>query len=295
MLKYRLVSAIGLLSLLFTALFWKGQIGAFVFTLLSCGMVAIAVKEFFTMMEKVGFKGYKKLTMIVGVLMVLSVAVPAFLTEKSIVFTEFETILMFSFIILGFFRVFKSEDIKNNLLQHFISIGALMYLAWMLNFIAKTYFIAGTEMSGRYLVLFLILVTKCSDIGAYFTGKTCSQIPNRENHKIAPKLSPGKSWEGFFGGIVFSVVMALVLVTFLGDKMVINGQAILAYPSAIFLGITFATLGFFGDIAESVLKRSSGMKDSGSILPGMGGVMDVVDSLTLVAPLFYCYIRLVLA
>ena len=292
MLKYRLISAAGLLTLLFTALFWKGNIGAIVFTLIASAMVAGAISEFFGMMEKVGFKGYKTLTTAVGVLMILSVALPAFLTEQAKVFTEFETILMFTFIILGFFRVFKSDDIKDNLLRHFISIGALMYLAWMLNFIAKVYFIGGTEMNGRYLVLFLILVTKCSDIGAYFTGKTCSQIPGRENHKIAPKLSPGKSWEGFFGGIALSVIMATCLVMFLGDKMTVGGVQVLGYPSAIFLGVCFATLGFFGDIAESVLKRSSGVKDSGSILPGMGGVMDVVDSLTLVAPLFYCYIQL---
>ena len=68
----------------------------------------------------------------------------------------------------------------------------------------------------------------------------------------------------------------------------IDGQKLITMPIAITTGAVFATLGFIGDVAESALKRASGMKDSGSFIPGMGGVLDVVDSLTLVSPLFYC-------
>ena len=155
-------------------------------------------------------------------------------------------------------------------------------------------------LPGRCLVLYLIAVTKCSDIGAFFTGTISGKLMSGGNHKIAPSLSPGKSWEGFFGGIAFSVGIALLLLNLLGDDLRIIGKDgvrvdVITVPVAVITGALFATLGFFGDIAESVLKRSSGQKDSGNTIPGMGGVLDVVDSLVLVSPLFYCYLKLAIS
>ena len=292
MLKHRLISAAFLISILSVALFYQGMIGAIVFTIVGAVVFARGLKEFFTMLEKVGYRGFPTLTCSVGALMFLSVALPSLLFDSSKGYPELEILVLTAFVITGFIRVFKSDDHKDGLLQHLVSIGGLMYVCWTLNFIAKIYFIEGVEMSGRYLVLFLVAVTKSSDIGAYFTGTTTAKILKGGNHKIAPRLSPGKSWEGFWGGCALSVIVALVLVATLGENLYVNGQQVITYTWAVVIGVTFGTLGFLGDIAESVLKRSSGMKDSGSILPGMGGIMDVIDSLTLVAPLFYCFIQI---
>lgn len=292
MLKHRLISAAFLISILSIALFYKGMVGAVVFTIVGAVVFARGLKEFFTMLEKVGYRGFPTLTCSVGAIMFLSVALPSLIMGGSKGYPELEILVITAFVITGFIRVFKSEDHKNGLLQHLVSIGGLMYVCWTLNFIAKIYFIEGVEMSGRYLVLFLVAVTKSSDIGAYFTGTTTAKILKGGNHKIAPRLSPGKSWEGFWGGCALSVIVAIVLVATLGENLYVNGQQVITYAWAVVIGVTFGTLGFLGDIAESVLKRSSGMKDSGSILPGMGGIMDVIDSLTLVAPLFYCFIQI---
>ena len=292
MLKHRLISAAFLISILSVALFYKGTVGAVVFTIVGAVVLARGLKEFFTMLEKVGYRGFPTLTCSVGAIMFLSVALPSLISGGSKGYPELEILVITAFVITGFIRVFKSEDHKNGLLQHLVSIGGLMYVCWTINFIAKIYFIEGVEMSGRYLVLFLVAVTKSSDIGAYFTGTTTAKILKGGNHKIAPTLSPGKSWEGFWGGCALSVIVALVLVGTLGENLYVNGQQVITYTWAVVIGVTFGTLGFLGDIAESVLKRSSGMKDSGSILPGMGGIMDVIDSLTLVAPLFYCFIQI---
>lgn len=297
MLKHRLISATFLISILSVALFYSGTVGAVVFTIVGAVVLARGLKEFFTMLEKVGYRGFPTLTCAVGALMFLSVAVPSLLMNNAKSYAELEILIIIFFVIIGFIRVFKSENHKDGLLQHLVSIGGLIYVCWTLNFIAKIYFIEGVEMSGRYLVLFLVAVTKSSDIGAYFTGTTTAKLLKGGNHKIAPRLSPGKSWEGFWGGCALSVIVAIVLVATLGDKLYIMNQSgvsqqVITYTWAVIIGVTFGTLGFLGDIAESVLKRSSGMKDSGSILPGMGGIMDVVDSLTLVAPLFYCFIQI---
>ena len=288
MLKQRLVSATILLSVFGAALFWQGVPGAALFTLVSVWMICTALKEFFFMVEKIGYRGYVRMTMFTASLMILAFSLPAFFKIEPV--DQVMDLILIIFITCGFFRVFKSDNHKTAFIQHLVSIGGLVYICWTLSFIPRIYFIDGVEMSGRYLVLFLILGVKSSDIGAYFVGSACSKRKGG-NHKIAPVLSPGKSWEGFFGGIAASIGVCLLLVNLLGSHLYVDGAQLIGNGEAVILGIIFGSLGFIGDIAESVLKRASGCKDSGSLLPGMGGIMDVVDSLTIVTPLFYCFLK----
>ena len=291
MLKYRLFSGFSLAGIVIAALFLKGHGGALIFTLLSIIAMAGALKEFFTMTEKIGLQGFVKMSMAIGILAVLTISIPPLLGYK-LKGLPFAELLMVLFIIFGFLRVFNADEHGKGLTRLFVSIAGLIYIAWSLSFIIKIYFYDGVEMGGRYLILYLVAVTKFSDIGAFFTGTLSDKLLPGGNHKIAPKLSPGKSWEGFVGGIVFSVTIALVLHHYLGDKMLIQGVPVISTWVAVITGASFAILGFIGDVAESALKRASGMKDSGNTIPGMGGVLDVVDSLILVSPLFYCYIMM---
>ena len=288
MLKYRLVSGFTLAAIVLTALFVQGYAGVAAFLILATVMMAGALNEFFTMTEKIGHQGFKKMTIFVGLLLLASVAIPNMLQSSYSLDLAFAELLTIIFITFGFLRVFNEETHSKGLSRLFVSIAGLIYIAWTLLFISKIYFLDGIEMSGRYFVLYLIAVTKFSDIGAYATGNICHRLMPWDNHKIAPKLSPGKSWEGFFGGIAFSIGIALTIRHYLGDQMLINGNEVISVWVAVVTGAAFATLGFIGDVAESALKRASGMKDSGNTIPGMGGVMDVVDSLILVSPLFYC-------
>ena len=288
MLKYRLISGFTLGGIVIASLFWKGMPGAICFVILNTILLAGGLSEFFKMTEKIGMKGFSKMTVFIGLLCVYSIAIPAMAGfDLAVPFAEF---LIINFIIFGFLRVFNAEEKSKGLTRLFVSIAGLIYIGWTLSFICKIYFLEGLEMSGRYLVLYLIAVTKFSDIGAFFTGTLSAKILKGGNHKIAPKLSPGKSWEGFVGGIAASVGVALLLYHFLGHLMTVDGTPLFTVWTAIVTGAVFAILGFIGDVAESALKRASSMKDSGSTIPGMGGVLDVVDSLTLVSPLFYCYL-----
>lgn len=292
MLKYRIISGVTMGAILLTSIFVEGITGAAAFIILNSIFLAGGLKEFFTMTEKIGLKGFTKMTIAIGLLSFYFVAIPAvcglnFFTSLNIPVNE---LLIIIFIIIGFLRVFN-EDHKEGLARLFVSIAGLIYLGWTLTFIGKIYFIAGNEMTGRYLVLFLVAVTKASDIGAFFTGTLSHKFLPGGNHKIAPKLSPGKSWEGFVGGVAASIGIAILLRSLIGDKMLLGGTEVISMWVAIILGASFATLGFIGDVAESALKRASEMKDSGSTIPGMGGVLDVVDSLTLVSPLFYCLLQ----
>ena len=124
-----------------------------------------------------------------------------------------------------------------------------------------------------------ILCVKSADIGAYFTGIIIGR------HKMIPWLSPGKSWEGFVGGIVLSAVVGAALASFSGTTAAANAFVDpISIGYGIFVAVTLGIVGTGGDLFESLLKRGAGVKDSGSILPGMGGLYDVFDSLLLAGP-----------
>ena len=287
MLKYRIMSGVTMGGILLAAIFAKGVPGSIAFILLYSIFLAGGLKEFFQMTEKIGLKGFTKMSITVGLLSFFSVSIPAVCGYKLPIPLPVGELLIIIFIIFGFLRVFNGDH-KEGLLKLFVSIAGLIYIGWTLSFVGKIYFISGNEMNGRYLLLYLVAVTKSSDIGAFFTGTISHKLLPGGNHKIAPKLSPGKSWEGFIGGVAASIGVAFLLMNLIGDKMTLEGLQVITPFVAIVTGAAFATLGFIGDVAESALKRASGSKDSGNTIPGMGGVLDVVDSLTLVSPLFYC-------
>jgi phosphatidate cytidylyltransferase len=123
----------------------------------------------------------------------------------------------------------------------------------------------------------VILIVKSSDIGAYFTGRAVGR------HKLIPWLSPGKTWEGLVGGMALAIAV--------GTAVGAWGQLPSVTPQVgLWLGAAMGIIGPFGDLLESALKRGAGMKDSGRIVPGMGGVFDVLDSLLLAGPVAWLLI-----
>ncbi len=127
------------------------------------------------------------------------------------------------------------------------------------------------------LLAFFFLVVMGADTGAYYVGK------NFGRHKLAPAISPGKTWEGVVGGLVLSSIFALVSsLTFFPE---------LNYKISIPLAIVMSIVGLFGDLAESAIKRGAGAKDAASILPGHGGLLDRLDSLLFNAPILYYFAR----
>ena len=163
----------------------------------------------------------------------------------------------------------------------------VLYVSWLLSFVLKIFFYPTSEgdaFDGGVCLLFFILVTKCSDIGAYSLGSLIGR------HKMIPKVSPGKTWEGFAGAILLSTAVALVFSHYFGATKL--GGMTLAHAAV--LGPLMAVGAVVGDLVESVFKRDSGVKDSGSFFPGIGGILDLLDSLLFNAPLMFLYLRLVL-
>ncbi len=126
--------------------------------------------------------------------------------------------------------------------------------------------------SGAGLLLFLVFLTQFNDVAQYTWGKLLGK------HKVIPKISPNKTWEGLIGGVLSVVLMALVISPYLTPF-----NTLYAFAAGLIISVS----GFFGDVTISALKRDIGVKDTGSTIPGHGGILDRIDSLTFSAPLFF--------
>ena len=161
-----------------------------------------------------------------------------------------------------------------------------VYIPFLFHFATRiTFMVPGTDaVPGGYLLLWLLAVTKFTDMGAYITGSLIGK------HKMIPHISPGKTWEGFAGALFFSQLAACGLYAIMPVKLaVLSG-----WGHVIALGFIIAVLAVIGDLAESVVKRALGAKDSGRMLPGIGGALDLIDSICFTAPALYFYLKWVL-
>jgi phosphatidate cytidylyltransferase len=128
---------------------------------------------------------------------------------------------------------------------------------------------------GSAWLLLVLLGTAACDTGAYFVGSAVGR------HKLIPHISPGKTWEGLAGGALGAVLAAVALAGVLGTSG----------PQAVALGLVVCAAAVLGDLAESLIKRAAGVKDSGNIVPGHGGILDRMDSILFVLPAVYWFAR----
>ena len=170
-----------------------------------------------------------------------------------------------------------------------INLLGFVYIAVLFHFASRLIFIVpGPEdmmvsSEGAFLLLWLVAVTKFTDMGAYITGSLIGK------HKMIPHISPGKTWQGFGGGLFFAQVAGFGLYFGFSEQL-----AVLASPLHVaVLGLILAVLAVVGDLAESIVKRSLDAKDSGNMLPGIGGSLDLIDSICFTAPAMLLYLELI--
>lgn len=159
------------------------------------------------------------------------------------------------------------------------SILGLVYIVIPLAFIFKINYLPSTFLgiSGRWLLMYLLVITKATDFGAYFSGVSFGKTP------LAKQISPKKTVEGLFGGILCSVLFSFLLTYFTPG---VFGQLTYPYAFSILMPVLLSLTGQFGDLTESMFKRDAKVKDSNKI-KGSGGILDMVDSLIFNTPLFY--------
>lgn len=253
-----------------------------VFLLIIAFLALTGLIEFYGLVEKRGLACFKGCGLVGGV----ALMVGTFMQLHGILgihnsparVNDFETGFLILFVLGVCIRQFVSKSNAAGLVAISTTLFGLMYVPWLLNFIQKIQFFPGIE--GKYFLLYFVLVTKFSDMGAYAVGSLIGR------HKMIPRISPGKTWEGFGGAIVVSTGGSLLFVHFFGSHM-----AGMNNMHAVILGIILSVSAVIGDLIESQFKREAGAKDSGNLFPGIGGILDLLDSLLFNAPLMYLYLR----
>jgi phosphatidate cytidylyltransferase len=282
----RLITTVILWTMVLAALFSsQRQIFDCSFILILVLLATTGLAEFYGFVEKRGLACFKWCGLVGGVL--LMVGTFLHLTGHLGIYNtparanDFETSFLILFVLGLCVRQLISRTNSSGIMAISTTLFGLMFVPWLLNFIQKINFFPGVD--GRFYVLYFILVTKFSDMGAYLVGSLIGR------HKMIPRISPGKTWEGFSGAILVSTAASLVFVHFLGDKM-----AGMNPLHAIILGVLLSSTAVIGDLIESLFKREAGMKDSGNFFPGIGGILDLLDSLLFNAPIMYLYLRHIL-
>jgi len=256
-----------------------------VFVVLITFLALTGLVEFYNLARKRGLPCFKVSGVIGGVLLMIG----TFLNVTGKLGTynsparvnDFETSFLILFVLGLCLRQLMSKDNASGISAIAVTLLGLMYVPWLLNFLQKICYFPHVE--GKYFLLYFILLTKFSDMGAYAVGSLIGR------HKMIPRISPGKTWEGFAGALVVSTGASVIFVHFLGGHM-----AGMNIYHAIVLGVILSTTAVIGDLIESLFKRECGAKDSGNVLPGIGGVLDLLDSLLFNAPIMYLYLRHVL-
>jgi len=284
----RLTSFVVLWTIVLTAMFSHNRlISDYFFLLIMVLLAAFGLTEFYGLVARRGWVCFKRWGILGGVLLMagtfLNLTGKLGTSGSPARVNDFETSFLILFVLGLCLCQFFSRSNTTGLLAISTTLFGLMYVPWLLNFIQKINFFFYPGPAGRYYLLYFLLVTKFSDSGAYAIGSLIGR------HKMIPRISPGKTWEGFGGAILGSTLASLVFVYFLGAEM--PGMK---WKHAVILGGLLGISAVVGDLIESLFKREAGTKDSGRFFPGIGGMLDLLDSLLFNAPIMYLYLRHVL-
>lgn len=244
--------------------------GAYVFVAFYIFLSLMCLVEFFTLVKTIGIRPHKSIGYIAALIIFGSVAGKYFI--------DFESKWLLINIPL-FFGIFIRELYKKSALP--FSNIAYTFLGLIYAVVPFIFYVSLAFISGEYnfhLALGFFLMLWANDTGAYLFGVKFGK------HRLFERHSPKKSWEGFFGGIFTSVLVAYIISNFYTDYAFYHWMA---------MGLIISCFGTLGDLVESMFKRSIDIKDSGKILPGHGGVLDRFDGLLLSAPVIFVYLYLI--
>lgn len=295
---YRLLSGLPLAAATLLSVFYL-PVWVFLPVLLLVAM--LAQREFYHLLDRAGIPSFRVIGIMFGVLLIsatyfgcmsfnfwpaVDIATAGGYIDEFIIF-----LLIF---VIGI-RMFPQRDNHAPLATIACTIFGVLYVAFLFNYFTKIIFtwqVSGYDRpldpAGRFLVIFLLAVVKMSDTGALLFGKLFGR------HKMIPRISPGKTWEGTIGGIVIGTLSGLLCAYLMHapdqDGIWRMGGLRFAVSDALTIGFILACVAVLGDLVESLLKRAAGVKDSGNLFPGIGGMMDLVDSILLSAPVLYYYV-----
>ncbi len=212
-----------------------------------------------------------------GILTGSALYIITFLAASDICSKELYLLIIPLFVLLFVVELFRDKPFP--FVNLAVTILGIVYVSLPLSLLNYMVFPGACQDKYTYEILlgFLILIWT-NDTAAYISGITLGR------HKLFKRISPEKTWEGFIGGAAVTIIVAL---------LIHNAFNLIDRIDLLVFGIIVSTIGVAGDLAESMLKRSTNIKDTGNILPGHGGILDRIDSMLLTAPLIFCYLMLV--
>lgn len=274
-LLQRVLSAIILLPII-ALIVWLGEP---LVSITVASLAVVALHELFTLFRGGGYTPRRSAGYLSVILFVVSAAVRA--RVQPLDWTGFALVTA----ILASLSVELPRRNRQQSLVHWaLTLSGATYIGWTLAHFVLLRALTQPLMPGAPLgvlglepgaawIVFVLTVTFTSDTGAYFTGRALGR------HKMAPYISPKKSWEGALGGLITATAVGALLVPLLGLPIMMALGAL--------LGVIGSITGQAGDLAESLIKRQVNIKDSGNIIPGHGGILDRIDSLLFTAPVLY--------
>lgn len=274
--KKRIILGLTIAAILSTAVLLvpSGNIVVLLGLMAVCGL---AMSEVYALMERADLPASKKMGMTCGLLFTAMTWVTAKYGFSDDVLWSFLLIIL----MVIFFRLFGYTNARQALRNALGTLFGFLYVAFFWSFFVRLYMASGPESPAR-AAFYVLLAVKWGDAGAYFIGSRFGK------HKLCPHISPKKSWEGLFGGMLYSCIVGVLWWHFSGGML---GPRCFPLIHALILGILFPIIGTLGDLVESMFKRAVDIKDSGSIAHGMGGMLDMIDSLLFTAPFMYIYIK----
>jgi phosphatidate cytidylyltransferase len=248
------------------------------FWILSCIIVIAGMIEFFNMTIPKGHKLQKIISIFIGLSGLLIIHVNNFFNDSYIILPCIDILVI---LVVCLFTVIPIVELykKSEKPVHNISLLILPILYVAVPFVLMNIFKGGDEFVGKLYILAFFILIWTNDVGAYCFGILFGQ---HGRHKLFPRISPKKTWEGFIGGIITTVIAGILISKLMFDDKNMHHWIIIAVIASVF--------GTFGDLAESMMKRSAGLKDSGKIMPGHGGILDRFDAVLLSFPIIFTYI-----
>jgi len=269
-------------ALLIPPVIWVCYAGGWFFVAVIVAFSLLGLNEFYQLISAKGATPHRLLgNVAAGLLPVIAYVGDASLANAAL------TVTLLTLMILQLTK----QEIRQAIASVSETFFGVIYVGWLLSYAVSVRFVS-TELERRFghafdpqigffFMVFCLVAVVGSDVGAYFVGRRYGR------RKLAPLISPNKSVEGAFGGLAaggaLAVVTKLVFTWFIPGNLAQD----LGWGAAFVFGVTLAAFGVLGDLIESVLKRDAAIKDAGTILPGVGGVLDRIDSALLGIPVMY--------
>ncbi len=265
------IGTIAMFLFLALALMSHHTLGSWLFLAALASFVGMAIWEYYEMAIARGYAPFVR----IGFWMTVAYLVAIFFSLRYHELENLHAVVFLAGVLVFFFQNYQRPQ-QDLIANSAITLFGFFYIAVSFSYLLCIAYFPFQELAqdGRWWLIYAVVVTKMTDVGAYILGKWRGKIP------LAPAISPKKSVEGALGGLGFALAAAFFVPAFQPEGLQLSMAQCLVF------GLCLGTVGQIGDLLESLFKRDAGVKDSSS-LPGLGGMLDIFDSMILSVPLFY--------